>query len=98
MMHPGEYLPFYPGTRRRIKFNYKNWRDEEHEYDILIEAIEFGPFDKGGINPEKDLVDDWIWVMHGHVVTRDGDERRDMGPVRRRTFIMSDMRLVEEVT
>lgn len=96
MKHSGEYLPFYPGTDRRVKFNYTNWRGDEHEYEIIVEAVEFGPYDKGGFDDSRDR-DDWMWVMHGHVVTRDGDERKDMGPTRRRTFIMSGMKLVEEI-
>lgn len=74
----------------RIKFKYVNWRGGDHEYIIDCESVEFGPYDNGGKNNGPSL-----WVLHGRLVTRDGDPRKDLYTTRRRTFIMNDMRDVE---
>lgn len=76
-----------------LRFTYTNWRGVDHEYVIEPLSIEFGPYDQGGVNDGREQ----HWVMHGDVVTRDDDPRPEMGPTRRRTFIITGMRHVEEV-
>jgi hypothetical protein len=75
-----------------IKFRYTNWRGVEHIYVIQPESIEFGPYDNDG-RKEGGLKH---WVLHGNVVTRDGDPRPEMNP-RRRTFLLVDIFDMEEV-
>ncbi len=77
-----------------LSFTYTNWRGQEHRYVIEPEGkIEFGPYDQGGMHPGQEPS---AWVMHGKVVTRDGDPRPEMG-TRRRTFLMAEMRDIEGV-
>jgi hypothetical protein len=71
----------------RLGFKYENWRGENHVYEIMPEAVECGPWDSSGQHEGRP----YEWVMHGYVVTRDGDNRRDMGANRRRTFLMRKM-------
>jgi hypothetical protein len=77
-------IPLQP---KQIEFRYVNWRDRVHTYVIDVESIEFGPYERGGMKSGARAV----WVLSGHVVTRDGDRRPEMGDNRRRTFIMSDI-------
>lgn len=75
-----------------IEFHYVNWKDEPHDYVIDVESIErdvYGPQGKTGPNKRPQ------WVMHGHVVRRDGEPRED-NP--RRTFLMDRMEDVKEIT
>lgn len=73
-----------------IKFEYTNWRGDWHIYVVEPESIEFGPYDASGKHSREDDVQ---WVLHGELITRDGDTRPDMG-VRRRTFILSEIKPV----
>ena len=78
---------------RHLKFKYVNWRGDDHEYVIEVEAVAYGKYDSAGAdrgNPEN-------WVIHGMVITRDGSSRPDMGPTRRRTFLLNKIRNPEEV-
>lgn len=72
-----------------IRFLYTNWNGEHHEYVIEPESIEFAPYDKGGSRAGL-RGSQAVWVLHGDLVTRDGDTRADMD-TRRRTFIMSEI-------
>lgn len=83
----------YTGKDVLLEFDYNNWRGDDHSYVIKVESIEFGPYDKGGGTPRPR--DQWSWVVHGDVITRDGEERSDMGPTRRRTFLLSDIKNVK---
>lgn len=76
--------PFY-NTNTPIKFTYVNWRGDEHEYVIKLESLEYGHYGEHG---STGSVGEMNWVLHGHVVTRDGDPRPDMG-TRRRTFLLN---------
>lgn len=86
---------YYTGETTRLKFRYNNWRGDDHEYVIDVESVEFGPYDKGGGTPRPR--EQWAWVIHGDVVSRDGDTRPDMGPTRRRTFLITDIEELERV-
>jgi hypothetical protein len=77
-----------------LRFRYVNWKGVDYEYVVDPEGFQFGPFEKGGINSLPDA--EHVWVMHGHVVTRNGDPREDL-QTRRRTFILADMRGIGEV-
>lgn len=80
-----------------IRFDYTNWVGNRHTYEIDVESIQLGPFTRGGV--ESSLpTERHVWVMHGHVVTRDGDERSDMGDNRRRTFLLANVANVSRVT
>lgn len=71
-----------------VRFVYINWRDEQHTYVVKPESIEFGPHDQHGSGARAE--EDYNWVFHGEVVTRDGDTRPGMG-TRRRTFLLDGM-------
>lgn len=77
-----------------LEFGYVNWRDEFHQYVVDVESFEFGEYGPQG-KTGRDV--EPRWVMNAHVVTRDGDSREDMGPTRRRTFLMEKMTDVERV-
>jgi len=79
---------------RHLKFRYVNWRGDDHEYVIEVEAVAFGKYDSAGAGP---TVHTGNWVIHGAVLTRDGDTRPDLGNNRRRTFLISKIRNPEEV-
>jgi hypothetical protein len=66
----------------RLKFRYVNWRGDEHVY--IIEPEEKLSVTRGKL------------MLSGQVVTRDGDERKDMGN-RRRSFELTGLRDVEEM-
>lgn len=78
-----------------IRFRYRNWRDEDHLYEVDVESFQFGPWHKGGLIPNAPK-EAHVWVLHGHVVTRDGMVRVNPGGTRR-TFILSDIRDLEIV-
>jgi hypothetical protein len=82
------------GDPLMLRFKYTNWKGDNHEYVILVESIEFGAYDKGGTTPRP--ASEWSWVVHGDVVTRDGDTRRNMG-TRRRTFMLAELREIDWV-
>ena len=74
-----------------VFFRYKNWRNENHDYVISVEEFALGPYDEGGTHGNPN---DLQWVMHGNVVTRDGDARDKMG-TRRRTFLLNKIHHLE---
>lgn len=93
--HPSNGEPAAPD--RFVKFRYVNWNGDPHEYIIKVLSVEFGPYDDGGGTPRP--VSMYGWVLHGDVVTRDGDPRPEMGPTRRRTFLIRkihEMELIDE--
>jgi hypothetical protein len=69
-----------------LRFNYKNWRGEEHEYLIDPEPHSLG------LRWEGDH--EGSWVISGRCLLRDGEQRPDWP---RRTFKVVDMKDVEEV-
>lgn len=75
-----------PTYANQIKFEYTNWKGHRHTYVVEPEAVAYGPYLKGGYHETADP----RWVLHGDVVTRDGDSRPDMD-TRRRTFILADI-------
>lgn len=74
-----------------LKFRYTNWRGDEHTYVIDVEQLKVGLYRRSSteVGPS--------WLLHGYVVTRDGDPRPDMGSNRRRTFLLSGIKDIEEV-
>lgn len=85
---------FRPAEAKLIRFTYENWRGSVHEYVVEPEAVSFGLFDSNGAHPDSPNREDNIQaVMHGNVVTRDGDTRPDMD-TRRRTFLVRKMRKI----
>lgn len=75
-----------------IKFCYKNWRGNYHEYVIEPKTVEFGYY-HGDVNGDDEGP---MWLLHGELLTRDGDERTDMGD-RRRSFIVGKIDELERV-
>ncbi len=76
-----------------VQFRYTNWRGDEYEYVVEVESFQFGRFQKSGIGREPDPR---VWVLHGQVITRDGNERPEMNP-RRRTFLLDDVKDLEVI-
>lgn len=68
------------------RFRYTNWKGSDYEYRIVVEGIEFGPYDASGATSNEPG-----WALHGWVITRDGDARPEMG-TRRRTFLLNGIR------
>lgn len=66
-----------------LSFDFVNWHGRNHRYLIAPEKIELA------FTPENE--DEPTWVLHGEVITRDGDPRPEMGN-RRRTFRMNGLR------
>lgn len=82
------------GGHRTIEFDYVNWRGDDHRYVLAVESFEFRSYGQAGIDPSAEPQ----WVLHGHIVSRDGDTRPELADHpgnRRRTFLMSIMRNVE---
>lgn len=71
-----------------LTFDYVNWKGEDHNY--VIEECRYTP-------SYPSPVHEGHWVIHGDVVTRDGDTRPTMGPTRRRTFEILKMRNIKEI-
>lgn len=72
-----------------ILFFYMNRHGKRHNYEVLVESIEFGAY-------SKDLGADCIpsqevWVLHGWVISRDGSIYSEMDPNRRRTFLLNSV-------
>lgn len=82
-------VPAVDGTY--LHFHYVNWRGDPHDYVVLVEGIAYGRYNASG-------VDDTVknWVLHGVVVSRDGDIRPEMGDSRRRTFLLSKIEQLKE--
>lgn len=72
-----------------LEFDYVNWRGDDHHYVIEPEGLTWEEY-PGDVSPEG-------WFVHGMVVTRDGDPRKDMGPARRRSFRLVKMKNLMEV-
>lgn len=70
------------GPGSHIKFVYKNWHDTTHEYDIEVECLEW----MGMEGHQPNTLAPETMVLHGYVFKRDGDERPEMGKLRRRSF------------
>lgn len=79
-----------------VRFRYENWRGVEHVYEVDVESFQFGPWQKSGLIPNAPK-ETHTWVMHGHVVTRDGMVRANPGGTRR-TFILKDIQDLEVLT
>ena len=71
--------------RNYLSFSYVNWREDLHDYVILPES--------GSLQYDRTKG----WMISGEIVTRDCDTRPDMGPARRRTFMLTGMRNVRAV-
>lgn len=67
-----------------LKFKYTNWRGDDHEYVIAPEGVSYGTPDQR-------------WYLNGELILRDGDPREDMGPTRRRSFVIEDIRDPEKI-
>lgn len=78
------------------RFTYTNWRGVNHVYEVDVESFQFGPFTKDGTDSSAP-VESHRWVMHGYVVTRDGDDRPEMGDNRRRTFLLDGISNMERI-
>lgn len=81
-----------------LRFRYKNWKGQEYEYVI---APDRNPgtrlqYLSPGV-PDRDYDALPTWHLSGSIVTRDGDPRVEMGPTRRRSFILTRMQNIEEV-
>ena len=74
----------------QLIFAYTNHRDEEHVYTVQPISFAFAPYGQHGLDRSEDAPSKW--VMHAHVLERDGEPR----PVRR-TFILSTMKDVIHV-
>jgi hypothetical protein len=72
---------------KQLKFRYTNWRGDDHVYVVEPTGAGTGIDDYNRDRP----------VIHAEVVTRDGDPRPEMGDNRRRTFVIAEMRDIEEV-
>jgi hypothetical protein len=86
-------------TPKLLKFDYKNWKGEEHTYVIALDMRDAFrmQFMKPGVLGREVSAEEMTWHVSGNVVTRDGDPRTEMGPTRRRSFILTKMRNIEEV-
>lgn len=78
-----------------VRFQYLNWRGIDHEYLIVVEGFEI--VRKHPHYPDAASEAPPRVVMHGHVVMRDGDPRRNMGHTRRRTFVVTGLRNLEVI-
>lgn len=89
-----DILGFTPMTDQLIQFEYENWRGEQHEYVIEPESVVLGLYDAGGSHRDSPNREDNLQlVLHGMIVTRDGDTRPHLGS-RRRTFLIRKMRAI----
>ena len=89
-----EVKSIFEGGSPLLKFTYENWRGVVHEYVIDPESMEHGPYDKNGFNDDREHQ----WVLHGFVVTRDGDVRPELSSHpggRRRTFLLTGIEDME---
>ena len=71
-------------TNKLMRFEYTNWRGEDHEYVVRPESLDCVNYMHG---KDKELM---VWVMHAWVITRDKESRPG-----RRTFILNGLRNVE---
>lgn len=80
----------HPSGGKLLSFAYRNHRGDWHQYAIEVEGIEFT--DRTGQHDDVAR-----WMLHGMVVTRDGDARPEMGDNRRRSFILTQIIGMAEV-
>lgn len=86
------------GDDLRIMFDYTNWKGRHYTYVIDVESIEWARY-----HPDEaryDVSANYAWTLNGHIVTRDGDLRPELGSSpgnRRRSFLISGLERVEEV-
>ena len=73
---------------RLLKFRYKNWRGDDHEYVIKIDKDAPMKYSNGGNGVNSG------WQISGDCIERDGALREGTP---RRSFRLLDMRDVEEV-
>lgn len=66
-----------------IRFNYTNWREEDHEYVVEPESVSRGKGEH--------------WYLHATIVTRDGNPRPEIDGNRRRSFELARLEDIEEV-
>lgn len=78
------------GSGETITFQYVNWRGVNCKYVVEPESVEYGHYGDFG---STGSIGEQNWVMHGFVVTRNDDPRKDMG-TRRRTFLLAKMKNV----
>lgn len=72
-----------------LQFVYTNHDGDTHTY--VIKPTGADTLSPVGSDAEE------LPVLHGDVITRDGDPRLDMDPTRRRTFVIADMAAIENV-
>lgn len=79
-----------------LKFQYVNWRGDEHEYVIRPQNIVFARYPATDEGEEEEQEH---WVLNGWIVTRDGDPRSELEleGERRRSFILTEIRGLVEV-
>lgn len=68
-----------------VKFEYRNWKGETHQYVVRPESLAFGPYTGSGKAPAASAPH--VWVLHAQVVTRDEEQRPG-----KRTFLISGIR------
>jgi hypothetical protein len=73
---------------KALKFDYINWKGEAHTYVIVPTGADIGPKKSHG---------EFRPMLHGNVLTRDGDDRPEMGPTRRRSFVLAELKNIKEV-
>lgn len=72
-----------------LLFEYVNHHGEQHTYRVKPEAVAEGPYREEGIDRSLPR-DNFLWVMHAHVIERDGAPRNlAEDETNRRTFILS---------
>lgn len=72
----------------KLRFNYTNWRGEDHEYLVEPETIQF----MTSVPAREDADDEPHWVLNAGVIARDGKSREG-----RRSFILAHLREVQEI-
>jgi hypothetical protein len=77
-----------------ILFRYVNWRGEDHLYLVTPESVAYGVYDGNG--QPTGHIRCYRWVLHANVRQRDGDPRLEMGPTRRRTFLLEKIKIVDD--
>src|SRR6188768_2909068 len=81
---PSQHTLNPPAEGPLVEFEYVNWRGNQYTYVVDVEAISIAGQDPGGYSSDPA---DQQFILHGDVVTRDGDTRPEMG-TRRRSFMI----------
>jgi hypothetical protein len=92
--HPHTDSPAAPPVH--VRFAYLNWQRRRHEYIIKVESVEWT--DRYQVLAGTGTGGEFKWVLHGTVVTRDGDPRRELDGHpgnRRRTFLLDTIEHLE---